>query len=56
MNVLFTFKIKDEQMDKLKADFPGIRFTFNKKIDADPIDDFEIIVTYGEDITNEVLS
>ena len=56
MDVLFTFKIKDEQMDKLKADFPGIRFSFNKMMDADPIDKFEIIVTYGEDISKEVLA
>lgn len=55
MNVLFTFKIKDEQMEKLKADFPGIQFCFNKKIDEAPIGEFETIVTYGEDITTEVL-
>lgn len=55
MNVLFTFKIKDEQMEKLKADFPGIQFCFNKKVDEVPLDEFEIIVTYGEDITTGVL-
>ena len=42
-------------MDKLKADFPEIRFTFNKKVDEVPIDGFEIICTYGEDISKEVL-
>jgi phosphoglycerate dehydrogenase-like enzyme len=55
LNVLFTFKIKDEQMDKLKADFPEIRFCFNKKLDEVSIDEFEVIVTYGEDISKEVL-
>ncbi|MFC5603731.1 D-2-hydroxyacid dehydrogenase [Sporosarcina koreensis] len=55
MNVLFTFRIKDEQMEKLKADFPGIQFCFNKKADEIAIDEFEIIVTYGEDITTDVL-
>ena len=42
-------------MEKLKADFPKIRFTFNKKVDEVPIDGFEIICTYGEDISKEVL-
>ncbi|WP_432360801.1 D-2-hydroxyacid dehydrogenase [Sporosarcina sp. UB5] len=55
MNVLFTFRMKDEQMEKLKADFPDIQFCFNRKIDEGPIDEFEIIATYGEDITTEIL-
>lgn len=55
MNVLFTFRMKDEQMEKLQSDFPGIQFCFNKKADEISIDDFEVIVTYGEDITTEVL-
>lgn len=55
MDVLFTFKIKDQQIEKLKAEFPGIQFCFNKKIEEVSIDQFEIIVTYGEDITTEVL-
>ncbi|MFS0690282.1 D-2-hydroxyacid dehydrogenase [Sporosarcina sp. 179-K 8C2 HS] len=55
MNVLFTFKIKDDQMKQLESDYPGIEFCFNRKIDEGPIDEFEIIVTYGEDITTKVL-
>jgi len=55
MKVLFTFKIKDEQMKQLEVDFPGIEFYFNRKIDDGPIDDFEVIVTYGEDITADAL-
>lgn len=55
MNVLFTFKIKDDQMKQLEIDFPGIEFCFNRKIGEVPIDKFEVIVTYGEDITVEAL-
>lgn len=55
MDVLFTFKIKDDQMKQLKNEFPGIEFCFNRKIDEGPIDNFEIIVTYGEDINSKVL-
>lgn len=55
MKVLFTFRIKDEQIEKLKEDFPEIQFCFNHKIDEAPVDEFEIIATYGEDITTGVL-
>ncbi|WP_060206030.1 D-2-hydroxyacid dehydrogenase [Sporosarcina koreensis] len=55
MNVLFTFRIKEEQMEKLKADFPEVQFFFNKKADEVSIEEYEIIVTYGEDITTQVL-
>ncbi|MCG7345771.1 D-2-hydroxyacid dehydrogenase [Sporosarcina sp. ACRSL] len=55
MNVLFTFRIKEEQMKKLKADFPEVQFSFDKKITEEPIDQFEVIATYGEDISVDVL-
>lgn len=55
MKVLFTFKIKDEQLEKLKVDFPEIQFDFNNKVNTAPVEDFEVIVTYGEDISTEVL-
>ncbi|MCM3711336.1 D-2-hydroxyacid dehydrogenase [Sporosarcina luteola] len=55
MNVLFTFKIKDEQMERLKSDFPGIEFSFHRKIGEVSLGEYEIIVTYGEDISTEVL-
>ncbi|GEN85234.1 glycerate dehydrogenase [Sporosarcina luteola] len=55
MNVLFTFKIKDEQMERLQDRFPETHFAFNKDIDTAPIDDFEVIVTYGGDINTAVL-
>lgn len=42
-------------MEKLKADFPEVQFFFNKKADEVSIEEYEIIVTYGEDITPEVL-
>lgn len=55
MNVLFTFRIKDEQMEKLTTNYPEVQFSITKEIEKEPIDKYEIIVTYGEDITTEVL-
>lgn len=55
MNVLFTFRIKDEQIAALNERFPEVRFVFNKDIDTEQLDEFEIIVTYGEDISTVVL-
>lgn len=42
-------------MEKLEADFPGIQFSFHKKIDEVSLGEYEIIATYGEDISTEVL-
>ncbi|MDW0117800.1 D-2-hydroxyacid dehydrogenase [Sporosarcina thermotolerans] len=55
MNVLFTFKIKDEQLKNLQSRFPEVHFEYNKELDESPIDKFEVIVTYGEDINTSVL-
>lgn len=55
MNVLFTFKIKDYQLNALTNDFPDIEFSFTKDLANEPIAQYEVIVTYGEDITSEVL-
>ncbi|WP_339254051.1 D-2-hydroxyacid dehydrogenase [Sporosarcina sp. FSL W8-0480] len=55
MNVLFTFKIKDEQLERLKSKFPEVQFAYNKEIEESPIDKFEVIVTYGGDINTAVL-
>lgn len=55
MKVLFTFNIKEDQLRSLEMGFPNIEFSFTKKIEDVPLDSYEIIVTYGEDITPSVL-
>ncbi|WP_336822321.1 D-2-hydroxyacid dehydrogenase [Sporosarcina sp. USHLN248] len=55
MDILFTFKIKDEQIAQLRSDFPSIQFSFTKDIRETNIEKYEVIVTYGEDIDNAIL-
>ncbi|MDN4608399.1 D-2-hydroxyacid dehydrogenase [Sporosarcina highlanderae] len=55
MNVLFTFKVKAEQMENLTSRFPGVQFEYNNEIEEAQIDEFEVIVTYGGDISSAVL-
>lgn len=55
MVVLFTFKIKDEHERQLRDEFPDTDFQFAGKLDVGLIAEAEIIVTYGEDLSeNEI--
>lgn len=56
MDVLFTFNIKEHQLDALTNDFPDIQFSFTKDLANEPVDRYEVMVTYGEDITLDVLA
>lgn len=55
MKVLFTFNIKEEQLKRLETEFADVEFSFTKKIEEVPLDNYEVIVTYGEDISTAVL-
>lgn len=50
MEVLFTFKLKEHQMDELTAKFPTVFFHFDKKTDAEEVSTSDIVVTYGSDV------
>lgn len=54
MNVLFTFPLKDELKQPLIERFPELNFTFSPIEDA-TVERASVIVTYGEDITEETL-
>ena len=55
MKVLFTFNIKEDQLKSMETKFTDVEFSFAKKIEEVPLDSYEVIVTYGEDITPAVL-
>jgi phosphoglycerate dehydrogenase-like enzyme len=54
-NVLFTFTVKEELMERLRSEFPQVTFTFSTSKDKTELQKAEIIMTYGEDITKETL-
>lgn len=56
MKILFTFTLKEEQLRNLETEFTDVEFSFTKNIGDVPLDSYEVIVTYGEDITSSVLN
>lgn len=52
MEILFTFIPKEEQQQRLEAEFPQVDFYFLYK-DKTRLPSADIIVTYGEDLTAE---
>jgi phosphoglycerate dehydrogenase-like enzyme len=56
MEVLFTFNLKDHQMDELIAKYPDVQFHFDKKNDADELSTSDVVVTYGSDVTISFLN
>ena len=55
MDVLFTFKIKEESEKQLREEFPEVTFHFAEKLDRELVPLSEIIVTYGEDLDEEIV-
>jgi len=55
-NVLITFTIKEELMERLRSEFPQVNFTFSTSKNITELQKAEIIMTYGEDITKETLN
>ena len=55
MKVLFTVKLKEEQEAELIAAYPSVLFHFNGSVDDSILEEVAIIVTFGSDITPEVL-
>lgn len=52
MEILFTFVPKEHQQQRLKTEFPEIKFYFLSK-DKTRLASADVIVTYGEDLTAE---
>jgi phosphoglycerate dehydrogenase-like enzyme len=50
MEVLFTFLPRDNQQERLRAEFPEVKFHFLYK-DKTHLPTADIVVTYGEDLT-----
>jgi phosphoglycerate dehydrogenase-like enzyme len=55
MVVLFTFKVKEEHERQLRQEFPDTAFHFAGKLDLDLLPEAEIVVTYGEDLNENVI-
>lgn len=54
-NVLFTFTVKDHLIKQLQNEFSDVEFTFSSIKDIEALEQAEIIMTYGEDISIETL-
>lgn len=53
MKVLFTFKIKTTFKEQLKEKYPNVEFIYTTNIDNASLEDIEVIVTDGGDLTSE---
>ena len=54
-NVLFTFNVKEYLIKQLQTEFPQVDFAFSTIKDVSSLSKAEIVVTYGEDISEETL-
>lgn len=55
MDILFTFKLKEAQEQALLNEFPNGQFHFNGTAESEEVSIAEVIVTYGGNITKELL-
>lgn len=53
MKIYFTFDPRPDLKDSLTADFPEVQFVFERRVSAEHLADCDILVTYGEDLTDE---
>lgn len=56
MRVYFTFDPRPDLKESLLKDFPEVDFVFHKRIDDEELAKAEVIVTYGEDLTDEKIA
>lgn len=55
MNILFAMDIKAQQEEQLRERFPTCTFHFDGTINSDALEVAEVIVTFGEDLTKDLL-
>ena len=56
MRVYFTFEPREDLKKPLVEEFPQIDFVFEASISAEQLAQAEILVTYGEDLTEELVA
>ncbi|MDN4495002.1 NAD(P)-dependent oxidoreductase [Ureibacillus aquaedulcis] len=56
MKVFFTFDSRPDLQKQLVEQFPEVEFVFRKGIIDDELETAEVLVTYGEDLTEEHIS
>ena len=56
MEVLFSLLPNERLQEQLVQKFPDVRFTFQKGINEEKLSVAEVLVTYGEDLSKELLS
>lgn len=55
MDILFAVKVREEQQAYLRKQFPNCTFHFDGTTDSDALKNAEVIVTFGGDVTSDVL-
>ena len=55
VRALMTFPIKERFRDNLIKEFPQVEFTFLDTIEDVEVSDVEILITYGADVTEDIL-
>lgn len=55
MDILFAMKIKESQQTHLRSQFPNCTFHFDGMIDSEALAIAEVVITFGGDMTKEVL-
>lgn len=53
MKIYFTFDPRPDLKESLTADFQDVQFVFEKRVSTEHLVDCDILVTYGEDLTDE---
>ncbi|MBH9788002.1 D-2-hydroxyacid dehydrogenase, partial [Clostridioides difficile] len=53
MRIYFTFEPRPDLREPLVAEFPQLEFIFEKSISNEELQQADVLVTYGEDLTEE---
>lgn len=53
MRIYFTFEPRADLREPLVAEFPQLEFIFEKSLSNEELQQADVLVTYGEDLTEE---
>lgn len=56
MDALFTFKLKEENEQQLREEFPEVTFHFSGTLDRSLLPTCDILITYGEDLDEDSIN
>ncbi|GLC90277.1 D-2-hydroxyacid dehydrogenase [Lysinibacillus piscis] len=55
MRIYFTFEPRPDLCESLLAEFPQVHFVFERRLSHEELTQADVLVTYGEDVTEEAL-